>query len=187
MMLSMIVAYAKNEKGELVIGKDNALPWNIKEDMVWFREQTAGSAIIMGRKTFESIGRVLPRRLNVIVTKDPDYRVEGAHVFTNLDEAILFSCDSGREVFIIGGESLYTQCLNRIDRLYVTFIKDKKYEGDSFFPEWTLSDFKPIQKETSEDEVNGTINYTIFQRVKFTNKQIDPLANSTYTSNSGGS
>ena len=183
MMLSMIVAYAQNENGDQVIGKDNALPWKIKEDMVWFREQTADSAIVMGRKTFESIGRVLPKRLNVIVTKDPEYKVEGAHVFTDLEEALLFACGSEREVFIIGGESLYTQCLNRIDRLYVTFIKDKKYEGDAFFPKWTRSDFKPIQKEKSEDEVNGTVNYTIFQRVKFTNKQVDPMPNSTYNLN----
>jgi dihydrofolate reductase len=185
-MLSMIVAYAHNKKGKQVIGKDDTLPWKIKEDMVWFREQTKDSAIVMGRKTYESIGRILPNRLNIIVTKDPEYKVEGGHVFTELEEALSFACDSGREVFIIGGESIYTQCLERIDRLYVTFIKEKKYEGDAFFPEWTLSDFKPIQKETSEDDVNGAINYTIFQRVKFTNNQIDPLANSTYTSNGGG-
>lgn len=185
-MLSMIVAYAKNEKGEQVIGKDNALPWNIKEDMIWFREQTKDSTIIMGRKTHEAIGRVLPKRLNVIVTKDPKYKVAGAHVFTDLDEALSFACDSGREVFIIGGESIYIQCLNRVDRLYVTFIKGKKYEGDAFFPKWNRPDFRTIQKDKSEDEVNGPINYTIFQRVKFTNKQIDPLANSTYTFNGGG-
>lgn len=185
-MLSMIVAYAKNEAGEQVIGKDNELPWKIKQDMVWFREQTAGSAIVMGRKTFESIGRVLPKRLNIIVTKNPEYTVEGAHVFTDLEDAIMFARDSGKEVFIIGGQSIYEQCINRVDRLYVTFIKDKKYEGDAFFPKWTQSDFKPFQKETSEDEVNGAVNYTIFQRVKFTGKRVDVLPNSAYSSNGGG-
>lgn len=180
MILSMIVAYAKNEEGEQVIGKDNALPWKIKEDMVWFREQTMDNAIVMGRKTFESIGRVLPKRLNIIVTKNPEYKVEGAHVFTDLDDALLFACDSGREVFIIGGESLYTQCLNRVDRLYITFIRDKKYEGDAFFPKWNRPDFRPIQKEKSEDEVNGVINYTIFQRVKLSKSQINPFPYSVY-------
>jgi dihydrofolate reductase len=180
MILSMIVAYAKNEAGDQVIGKDNALPWKIKQDMVWFREQTSNSAIVMGRKTFESIGRVLPKRLNIIVTKDPEYKAEGAHVFADLDAALSFACASGREVFIIGGQSLYEQCLDRVDRIYVTFIKGKKYEGDAFFPKWNRPDFKPIQKEKSEDEENGTVNYTIFQRIKFTNKQVDPMPNSTY-------
>jgi len=186
MLLSMIVAYAENEKGEQVIGKDNALPWDIKKDMVWFREQTSGSVVVMGRKTYESIGRTLPNRDNIILSSDPEYKVEGAYTFTDLDAALEFANVQNHEVFIIGGESLYTQCIGRVDRLYVTYIKGKKYEGDSFFPKWSLSDFKPIQKEKSEDEVNGTVNYTIFQRVKFTNKQIDPLANSTYTSNGGG-
>ncbi len=185
MILSMIVAYAKNEAGEQVIGKDNELPWKIKQDMVWFREQTSGGAIVMGRKTFESIGRVLPKRLNVIVTTDPNYKVEGAHVFTDLDAALSFASASGRETFIIGGQSLYEQCIDKIDRLYVTFIKDKKYEGDAFFPKWVQTDFKPIQKETSEDEVNGAVNYTIFQRSKFTGKRLDPLPNSTYNTQGG--
>lgn len=180
MILSMIVAYAKDSEDRQVIGKDNELPWKIKQDMVWFREQTSGNAIVMGRKTYESIGRVLPKRLNIIVTKDPNYKVEGAHVFTDLDEALKFACDSGLEVFIIGGQSIYEQCINRIDRLYVTFVKDKKFEGDAFFPKWTKTDFKEIQKETSKDDTVGDVNYSIFQRIKFTGKKVDPLPNSTY-------
>jgi dihydrofolate reductase len=183
MILSMIVAYSNNEAGQQVIGKDNALPWKIKSDMVWFRECTTGSAIVMGRKTFESIGRVLPNRDNIILSSDPEYKVPGAHTFTDLDAALAFATIKNHEVFIIGGESLYTQCLGRVERLYVTYIKDKKYEGDAFFPKWSRADFKPIQKDTSEDEVNGKVNYTIFQRIN--HKQIDPLANSTYSSNSG--
>ena len=185
MILSMIVAYAKNENGDQVIGKDNTLPWKIKEDMVWFREQTARNAIVMGRKTHESIGRVLPNRDNIILSSDPEYKVEGAHTFTNLESALKFANHRNCEVFIIGGESLYTQLIDRVDRLYITYIKDKKYEGDVFFPKWLQLDFMHIHKENSEDEVNGTVNYTIFQR-KVTNKKIDPLPNSTYISNSGG-
>jgi dihydrofolate reductase len=183
MILSMIVAYANDEAGRQVIGRDNALPWKIKADMVWFRECTTGSAIIMGRKTFESIGRVLPNRVNVILSSDPEYKVEGAHTFTDLDAALKFATSGSHEAFIIGGETLYTQCFDKVERLYVTYIKDKKYEGDAFFPKWSRTDFKPIQKDTSEDEVNGNVNYTIFQRIN--HKQIDPLANSTYSSNSG--
>lgn len=185
MILSMIVAYAKNEEGKQVIGKDNALPWNIKEDMAWFREHTSGCAIVMGRKTFESIGRVLPKRDNIILSSNPDYKVEGAHTFTDLDKAIKFAMSRNPETFIIGGQTIYEQCLDKIDRLYVTFIKDKKYEGDAFFPKWVLHDFKVIHKETSEDEVNGKVNYTIFQRFKFTGKRLDPLANSTYNTTGG--
>ena len=152
MILSMIVAYAKNEAGDQVIGKDNTLPWKIKQDMVWFREQTSGSAIVMGRKTFESIGRPLPNRDNIVLSSDPTYKPEGVHTFTDLDSALKFANHRNHEIFIIGGQSLYEQCLNKVDRIYVTFIKGKKYEGDAFFPKWNRPDFKPIQKEKSEDE-----------------------------------
>lgn len=185
MILSMIVAYAENSEGAQVIGKDNALPWKIKADMVWFREQTSGCAVVMGRKTYESIGRVLPKRDNIILSSNPEYKVDGAYTFTNLDSAIKFAMERNYETFIIGGQTLYEQCLDRVDRLYVTYIKGKLYEGDAFFPKWDRSDFKSIQKETSEDEVNGKVNYTIFQRVKFTNKQVDPFANSTYNTTEG--
>ena len=180
MLLSIIVAYAENEEGDQVIGKDGALPWKIKEDMAWFREQTTGSAIVMGRKTFESIGRPLPNRDNIVLSSDPEYKSAGVQTFTDLDLALKFASMRNHEVFIIGGESLYIQCLDRVERLYITFIKDKKYEGDAFFPKWTRVDFQPIQKETFEDEVAGTVNYTIFQRTRLTNKQVDPMPNSTY-------
>ena len=180
MILSIIVAYAYNAKGEQVIGKDNALPWKIKADMLWFREHTAGSAIIMGRKTFESIGRLLPNRDTIVLSSDPEYKPAGVHTFTELELALKFANMRNHEVFIIGGESLYAQCLDRAERLYITFIKDKKYEGDVFFPKWSRSEFKPIQKEDIEDEMNGVVNYTIFQRVKLTEKQVDPFAHSIH-------
>ena len=182
MILSMIVAYANNESGEKVIGKDNALPWRIKEDMVWFREHTKHSAIIMGRKTFESIGRRLPDRDNIVLSSDPEYNPPGVTTFTDLEAALKFANHRNFEVFIIGGQKLYEQCIDRVDRLYVTFIKGKSYEGDAFFPTWAQLDFNVIQKETSEDEINGEINYTVFQRIRFTSPRVDPLPNSTYNS-----
>ena len=107
MILSMIVAYTKDEKGRLIIGKDGALPWNIPSDMVWFAECTRGHAIIMGRKTYESIGRPLPGRDNIVMSSDPDYQVPGATVFADLNSAILFAGVRNHEVFIIGGQTLY--------------------------------------------------------------------------------
>ncbi len=177
MILSMIVAYTKDEKGRLIIGKDGALPWNIPSDMVWFAECTRGHAIIMGRKTYESIGRPLPGRDNIVMSSDPDYQVPGATVFADLNSAILFAGVRNHEVFIIGGQTLYEQCLGLVERIYVTYIENNPgYEGDTFFPNWTMFDFKVIQKDSTQDENNGTVSYTIFQRYKYAAKSAHLLA-----------
>lgn len=138
-MLSIIVAIGKN--GE--IGKENTLLWDLPRDMKYFRETTSGCPVIMGRKTFESIGRPLPNRRNIIITRDTEYKKEGVEVMHSLKDALaLFSpsLDKGRgleggvEVFIIGGAEIYKQAIEYADRLYITHV-DESFEADTFFPE----------------------------------------------------
>jgi len=169
MILSMIVAYTKDKEGRMVIGKDGTLPWHIPSDMVWFKESTKGHAVVMGRKTYESIGCSLPKRDNIILSSNPDYKVKGATVFNNIDGALQFAGMRNHEVFIIGGQSLYEQCLERVDRLYITNIPNNQgYVGDTFFPKWSEFDFKVIQRDVALDEKHGDVSYCIHQRFRYT-------------------
>jgi dihydrofolate reductase len=130
----MIVGMTENR----VIGKDNDLPWpKIKEDMKHFRKITTGHPIIMGRKTWDSIPakyKPLPKRTNIVVTRQKDLVLEGAEVFNSLEGAITYAATLDEEVFIIGGSSLYKEALPKTRKLYLTIIKGE-YEGDTFFPE----------------------------------------------------
>ena len=147
MILSMIAAYAKDKDGARVIGKENQMPWHFPHDLERFKEYTLNSAIIMGRKTYESIGRVLPRRDNIIVTRQQDYKVPGAFVFDDLNQAIRFASSRHSEAFVIGGQQLYEQCLDRADRLYLTSFKIQGIEGDTYFPSYDSNRYKLIHIE----------------------------------------
>ena len=163
MILSIIAAYAKDKDGARVIGMNNKMPWHFPHDLERFKEYTVDNAIIMGRKTYESIGRVLPRRDNIIVTRQPDYKVHGAFVFDDLDDAIQFASVKHSEVFIIGGQQLYEQCLERADRLYLTSFKIEGMEGDTYFPEYTLSRYKLVHVERAK--ISGDC-FRILERTK---------------------
>lgn len=126
--VSMIAAVARNG----VIGRNNTLPWHLPEDLKRFRALTMGHHIIMGRKTYESLGRLLPGRTTVIVSRNPAYRVEGAIVVESLPKAIA-ACGQDPEIFVIGGAQLYREALPRADRLYLTQI-DADFDGDAHFP-----------------------------------------------------
>lgn len=127
-----------------VIGKDNELPWHIGEDLKRFKRITTGHTVIMGRKTYESIGKLLPNRTNIILSQDPEYEVEDAIVARNFDEAVRRS--KGDEIFVIGGEQIYKLAIDRADRLYITMIHDE-IDGDAFFPV-----FKPAQYTVTEQK-----------------------------------
>ena len=130
-MISLIAAMGRNH----VIGKENKLPWNLPEDLKHFRATTAKQPVVMGRKTFQSIGRILPGRENRIVTRQTGFRHEGAKVFFTLDEAIADARAPGTpEIFVIGGEEIYRQALAHADRVYLTII-DADFDGDAKFPE----------------------------------------------------
>lgn len=151
--ISLIVAISKNR----VIGRDNKIPWHISADLKRFRALTIGHPIIMGRKTFESIGKPLPKRTNIIVTRDVDYAAEGVEVTHSIDEAIKQAQgkEGSEEVFIIGGGQIYNQSMNLADRLYLTVV-DEEVEGDVFFPDY--SEFKKIVSK--EDNQSGDLKYS---------------------------
>lgn len=189
MIISAIVAYTKDANGKQIIGKDNKLPWRIPQDMEWFKGCTLGSAVVMGRKTFESIGRVLPNRDNIILSRDPDFKVRGAYVFDDLDKAISFAAERNPEIFIIGGQQIYEQIIDRVDRLYITSIKNNPgYEGDAFFPAWNRTQFKVIWREEIEDPKNGKVIFKIFQRHIYNKKsdsEVDEGVAAAYNSSGG--
>jgi len=150
MTISLIWAMADNR----VIGIENRLPWKLPADMKWFRENTLGKPIIMGRLTFESFGaKPLPGRRNIIISRNPTYSAEGIEVFTSIEDALQATQDS-EEVMIIGGMSLYKQSLLFADRLYMTLIH-ANIEGDAWFPEFDLSDWQQTARsDFSADEKN---------------------------------
>jgi dihydrofolate reductase len=152
-MISIIVA-VDEKRG---IGKNNDLLVKIPADLKRFKEITSGHPIVMGRKTFESIGRVLPNRTNIIITRDPEYKEDGAVVVHSLDEAIeqAKSASGSSEIFIIGGGQIFEQALPMTDRIYLTLVKGD-YEADIFFPDY--SEFKKVihQEEGESDGLKYT-------------------------------
>ena len=128
-----------------VIGKDNKLPWRLSIDLKRFRALTMGHHIVMGRKTFESIGRLLPGRKTVIVSRNPRYRIEGASVVASVDAAIN-ACGDDAEIFFIGGAELYRQVLDRVERLYLTEV-EADVDGDAHFPPFNRRDWIEISRE----------------------------------------
>ena len=152
MIVSHIVAVAEND----VIGVEGHLPWDLPEDMKFFKEKTKGHSMIMGRKTYESIGKPLPKRLNIIVTRQPNYIVEGAIVVKSIEEG-LNACkehlnEYGEEVFIIGGGEIYRQSMDIADILYVTRIH-KSIEGDAKYPKVDMKSFEEIERRERTDPV----------------------------------
>jgi dihydrofolate reductase len=127
--LSIIVAMSSNR----VIGVNNTLPWHISEDLKHFKSLTTGHTIIMGRKTYESIGRPLPNRRNIVISRNIEASYEGAEVVHSIEDAFSI-CKNDNEVFVIGGSNIYEQALSLVDYIYITEIK-KSFSGDAFFPE----------------------------------------------------
>lgn len=150
MNLSIIVARTQNH----VIGKDNAMPWHLPVDLAWFRQNTLGKPIIMGRKTYESIGRLLPKRPNIIVSRS-GILVEGAHVATSLQQALEIAGNyaKGDEIMLIGGGELFKQAMPLAEKLYLTEIQ-ARLEGDTFF-EFAENEWQVVSEQLSEiDEKN---------------------------------
>ncbi len=155
MNLSIIVAMTEDR----VIGVKNKLPWRLPEDLKRFKEITMGKPVIMGRKTYESIGRLLPGRKNIILSRNKSYKVEGAYTAAHLKDAIAL-CEGAKEIFVIGGAQLYKEALPKANRLYLTII-NQKFEGDAHFPEFDLKkNFKIKFNTTYESEGEQKLNYT---------------------------
>lgn len=150
--LAMIAALADNR----VIGLDNKMPWHLPADLKHFKAMTLGKPIIMGRKTWDSLGRPLPGRLNLVVSRQPDLQLEGAETFTSLDAALLRAEQWARgqgvdELMLIGGAQLYAQALPQAQRLYLTRIEASP-EGDAFFPAYDEADWARIDSQAHPAE-----------------------------------
>lgn len=159
-MVSIIVAIAENN----VIGANNQLIWHIPEDLKRFKALTTGHHVIMGRKTFESIGRPLPKRTNIVVSRSKNYVAEGCIVATSLEEALKVSA-SDSEVFIIGGGELYRQALPMAHKLYITLVH-KKFEGDTLFPEIDYYQWREVSREKGKTTESDGLEYTFVDYVK---------------------
>ncbi len=152
----MIAAMGKNR----IIGKDNDMPWHLPADLQHFKKTTFGSPIIMGRKTYDSIGRPLPGRLNIILSRNTDLIIDGCSVVSSLDEALLLAKKSdANEIFITGGAHLYNKFLKDSDRLYLTLI-DEEFDGDTYFPDYTQYDWKEVARENHQADDNNAHNYS---------------------------
>jgi len=147
MKIALIAALAQNR----VVGIDNQLPWHLPEDLKYFKRITTGKAIIMGRKTYESIGRPLPNRTNIVISRDSQYQAEGIKVVSSLEAAIELAesvslINGVDEVMVIGGAQIYAMALPKADRLYLTHVH-ADVEGDAYFPDVDMSQWQAIAKE----------------------------------------
>jgi dihydrofolate reductase len=158
MIVSIIVAATE----QWVIGKNSTLPWHIPEDFKWFRKHTRGRPVIMGRKTYESIGRLLPDRENVILTHKNDYQVDGAKIFHSLEHAIhYYRVRNEPEIFIIGGSRVFREALPLANRIYLTVI-EKAFEGNVFFPGFSREEYRIVLKEPHTEDIPFT--FYIFEK-----------------------
>lgn len=163
MIVSAIFAVSENN----VIGKGNDLPWRMPADLKHFKNTTMGHPVIMGRKSFDSIGRPLPGRHNIVVTRDRNFRAEGVSVVHSLREAVeIAGADRPEEVFIIGGAQIYKKAFPYCDRLYMTRIHTET-EGDVFLPELDFSAWKLISEEKHLPDEKNIHDYTfrIYERI----------------------
>ncbi len=163
-MLNIIVAVAENG----VIGGDNQLLWHISEDLKNFKKITSGNPVVMGRKTYESLGRPLPNRQNVVITRS-DIEIEGCRVVHSLNEALALFTPADK-VFIIGGAEIYAQALPLADRLHITRVH-KAYEGDTSFPEWDKSEWQIVDQQHFERGEKYEFPYTFEEYMRVSNSE----------------
>ncbi|PEZ08067.1 dihydrofolate reductase [Bacillus sp. AFS018417] len=153
-MISLLVAMDKNR----LIGKDNQLPWHLPADLAYFKKVTMGHPIIMGRKTFESIGRPLLGRTNIILTRNKNYEMEGCEVIHSIDDVQKMDEQMNEEIFVIGGAEIFKEVLPFADRLYITKIEEV-FEGDTFFPEINYDQWKEISVEQGVTDEKNPYTY----------------------------
>lgn len=159
-ILSMVVAHAHNR----IIGKDNDMPWHLPADLAYFKKTTLGKPVVMGRKTYESIGRPLPGRQNIVISRDENYQAEGITSVTSVEQALEAAGDVD-EIMVIGGGAIYKHCLPAAHRLYITHI-DGDIEGDTQFPEYSLEHWQKVSSEIrTADEKNAyDLDFAVYER-----------------------
>lgn len=166
--LALIAAVAENG----CIGINNKLPWYLPEDLKYFKAVTSGKPVIMGRSTFDSLGRPLPNRSNIVITRNPEYLApEGVHIVHSLDAALhiansIAHIAGNEEVVIIGGAQIYAEALPQVQRLYLTEVK-KQVEGDAFFPDWNKNEWQEIGREQHHYEpAQLDYSFVVYDRVR---------------------
>jgi dihydrofolate reductase len=152
-MIALIAAMDQNR----LIGRDNALPWHLPADLRYFKETTTGHVVVMGRKTFESIGKPLPNRINVVLTSQPDYFAPGCLTVRSTDE-VLWLTDKARQIFVIGGAEVFRQFLPLADRLYLTHI-DHAFAGDVYFPAFDPGDWELVFAKQGEKDAENPYDH----------------------------
>lgn len=163
MIISAIVAVSNNN----AIGIENDLPWHMPADLKFFKETTLGSYVLMGRKSFDSVGRPLPGRTNIIVTRNKDFYHSGVHTVHNLSDGILFAKNAGqKELFILGGSNIYSQTQNIWDKLYLTKIDTEILNATAFFPALNFDNWDLVSEEKHDaDEKNPhDYNFCLYER-----------------------
>ena len=157
MRISLIVAKSENN----VIGRNNELPWHLKDDLQNFKKLTMGHHILMGRKTFESIGKVLPGRMSLVISNEPRANSENVFWFNSIFRAIKQAERNGEtELFIIGGEKIYKYALSLIDRIYLTEV-EATVEGNAFFPQLSLKNWKKVSEVNVEKSASNDYDYSV--------------------------
>lgn len=158
--ISLIVAMDDNR----LIGSKNGLPWHLPADLAFFKRTTMGKPIIMGRKTYESIGKPLPGRRNIVVTRDPDFSAAGCEIANGIDSAIDL-CQNDVEIMLIGGASLYRQSLERATDLYITRIH-RSFEGDTWFPDFDESQWKLEKRDYFDADTSNIHDHSFIKYVR---------------------
>jgi len=161
MKISIIVAMASNR----VIGLNNQMPWHLSADLKRFKQITLGAPLIMGRNTHESIGRPLPGRTNIVISKNPAYQAAGCLVFNDLDAALARAGHEAEEIFVIGGSALYKIFLPLASTLYLTEIK-KEFAGDTVFPDWRADTWREVAREDINNDPAADFSYSFLKYVK---------------------
>lgn len=161
-MISMIAAYARGQ----VIGKAGDLPWRLPNDSRYFQRITTGHTVVMGRKTFDSMGKPLPRRRNIVLTSSQTFAHEGVEVVHTMDEILALDKNEDSEIFIVGGEQIYTLFLPVAQRLYLTEI-ELTVEGDTHFPDWKRQEFTLISSQPGKLDEKNTLPHAflVYERI----------------------
>lgn len=166
MKISLIVAMASNR----VIGDNGQMPWHLSADLKKFRQITTGFPIIMGRKTYDAIGRPLPNRTNIIVSTNTDYQVDGYVVFNDINSALAHAESLAEQVFIIGGATLYAALLAVADMLYITEIH-QDFTGDTYFPYFDMNEWAEAAREDIDNDPSVDFSYSFLQFARQTDEK----------------
>ena len=156
MILSLIAAIGKNNE----LGKKNALLWNLPIDMKHFRDTTRGHTVIMGQKTYASLGKPLPNRRNIVVTRNKDFQAEEVDISHSLEETLESCKNTDEEIFVIGGGEIYKQTIGKADRLYLTHVEATFPDADAFFPKFDTNDWNVVSEESHPKDDKHAFSFT---------------------------